>query len=351
VVLALRRRSRRTVAWYLGGVIGLFCLLSVLFGPALMMRRGDARWLTVTELTDTGGVQWGLITVSSAGARRHDVEIRGAERRAWMLPAADTFADRRWRYYGPRALWSEWPQPRLAPDLPPGAAEPAKTLELAPWGRRFLLGQAHWAAGRRLAVVLAPDTDEGVRAQVRNTLPVALSSMGILLCERPVANDPYGPGSSPRRIQWIEQWWSTRLDRADLLQPLPPGAERAVALDAVHQRHLRSEGEPFSNFVHPVGRSLARGTAGASTGRNLAAPLVEGWVLAAVAESPAMELTGDVDASAGVHCLVQRLTAEELAPLLPFFAERREARRAALRRKLEAAKQEAADPAGESVHF
>lgn len=105
VWIFFRKAGRKVLGFYVSGTVGAFCVLSLIVGPVLGLYRGDVEWTTVTELTPQGGIQWGLLTLTSAGARNHRIELEGERVRAFLLPTELLndwrFRNQyRWGYYG-----------------------------------------------------------------------------------------------------------------------------------------------------------------------------------------------------------------------------------------------------------
>lgn len=219
VLLFLRRKSRRLVAGYVLAMIGVFCLLSAFLGPLLSLRRGDLEWVSVTELTPSGGSEWTLMTATSAGGRAHGFRPAGPETVLYPLPLRLLPTGRGYSYY--------WRQSAISPlgDLGNLAFVPAplshhdasESLPLVPWGQRAVLGHTRRWAWIPLGVECGWDGKE-LELQVDNTLPLPLFDMTIVYgacCSRPfhewedeaIVHDFYGTkrlGSLPPggKVTW-----------------------------------------------------------------------------------------------------------------------------------------------------
>jgi hypothetical protein len=94
VLMLLRHRRRKVIGWYVGITVALFSLFAAVLGPVLGYRRGDMEWLTITELTPSGGVQWGMLTLTSGGARSYPLALP-KRTRGWLIPSRTAEADPR----------------------------------------------------------------------------------------------------------------------------------------------------------------------------------------------------------------------------------------------------------------
>lgn len=169
--LFLRNAQRNTLKWYVLVTVGIFCLISLLLGSGMPCHKGDLEWLTVTELTSQGGIQWGLLTLISAGGRNHILELEGHRTSQWLLPN-NTRAIQRYPYsYGSPLEYSS----NLNFDpVGKGSLGQKQQIPIAPWGSRLLLANAFWPEGRSLDV-RTRYADGALEVRIVNTLPVSLT--------------------------------------------------------------------------------------------------------------------------------------------------------------------------------
>jgi len=178
-----RKAGRKVLGFYISGTVGAFCVLSLIIGPVLGLYRGDVEWTTVTELTPQGGIQWGLLTLTSAGARKHRIELDGERARAYLLPTELLndwrFRNRyRWGYHGQSPFQNNGNVPF---DVYGGsAASPEQHVPISPWGSRLLLANAYWSQGRSVDVRVELNAGK-FDIEARNGLPCALRGAHVIL--------------------------------------------------------------------------------------------------------------------------------------------------------------------------
>jgi hypothetical protein len=150
--LLLRKRSRKALAAYLGITISVFCLIALLVGPILGLRKGDIQWLSVTELTPNGGYQWTMLSMTSAGGKNHQIELQGNRLRSWLLPATVTNDARFTRSWGGGSMPNRESM-NISMDLfAEGIQQKKQDVQLSPWGTRILLTNSYLPQARQVDV-------------------------------------------------------------------------------------------------------------------------------------------------------------------------------------------------------
>ncbi len=252
-----RSRGRRVLAWYVVLSVGVFSLASLLMGPALEMKPGDLEWLSVTVPTQDGGMQWGILTMTSAGARKYHLGAYGKGARAWMFPA-DILSAPRFRdnwYYGylygvVNPLNEERSIPVLA--LQPEVMASERNLELPPWGNRMLLFTAQ--VPRLLPLPVVVTMRQGTKAKqvsvtVRNRYPFTLHGCKLVV--------GIFAGGKPSR-------WSNQIIQADFYQAIDLG-EISPGAQSVVQSRVFKPGTSGSNIDNCIPRTYSFGSGSGRT--------------------------------------------------------------------------------------
>jgi hypothetical protein len=313
VLMVLRHRRRKVIGWYVGITVGLFSLLAAVMGPVLSYRRGDMEWLTITELTPTGGIQWGMMTLTSGGARHYPLRIP-RRTRAWLLPsrAPEDYYSYGWSYYrGDSPYGSPGCQSmdlhagdRLRTELP---------VRIAPWGHRMALAQTFWPDGRPLPVEVSLDSEKNqIRATVTNGLPVSILRMQLVLgyWKEDVR---YSRGSDE----------TAKIDFYEI-----------IGLPAARTRDIRHRGAAPNKFQSHVwnlrhrlspqeGSGRSKGLANVLPLRALYEGIPFGYLVMEVKASPHLRFDRDsFESNKGSHLVIQRIPPEKLPSVAALEAAR-----------------------------
>ncbi len=311
VLMVLRNRRKKVVAWYVGITVGLFSVFAGVLGPVLGYRRGDMEWLTVTELTPTGGVQWGMTTLTSGGARHYPLRI--PERtRAWLLPPG--VADRDYAYGWSYGNMSPYGRPgNLSIDVESGAhLKTELAIGMAPWGYRMALAQTFWPEGRPLPVEVSFDSEANrIQAAVTNHLPVTIVNMQLVLgCWK--EDDRYGRRSkNVRKSDFYEYVSLSRTGQGPRFTGATPNEFRNHVYSVQHQ--IEPDGGP--------GRS--KGLAQVLPPRARYREQLFGYLVIQVKKSPRLRFDGEsFEPNKGSHLIVQRIPPEKLPTVSALEAAR-----------------------------
>jgi hypothetical protein len=326
VWVLFRKASRKALALYVVGTVGTFCVLALFIGPFLGLYRGDAEWLTVTELTPTGGIQWGLLTLTSAGARKHHVQLEGERVESYLLPT-ETLSDWRFRY---RFGWNPQQSPlgdarNLAfdilgePDAPAG-----KEVPIPPWGSRLLLANAYWPEGRPVGVRVWLK-DKKFVVEVQNSLPWALQQASVSLGAWTTGNSPWGGQNQESDFYQVFSFGTigagkgnARLEGADLSQKDRSGdirragnaqLEAAVGLTYNFWNWITTATQAASSYSPKASPGFAQ----IYLPRVNAQRRLFGYLVARIDQSPELAVKGpSFLPNDGVHLIVQRIPASDL---------------------------------------
>ena len=123
-ILFFIKAKRPIVKRYIFIVISVFSVLAILGGALIRTRRGVVHWATITYLSNDGGIQYGHMTVSSAGSEKMTLKFKNPNTKFWLIKKRSNR-----NYYG------GYEYSQMAFDLD---SESIPSLSLSPFGHREL---------------------------------------------------------------------------------------------------------------------------------------------------------------------------------------------------------------------
>jgi len=317
VWLLLRRARRRVLGWYAAITIALFSALTSMLGPMLSLQPGDLEWLTVTEPSPDGGVQWGLLTLTSAGGRAYELALQGQDARGWLLPRDLLYGGRNllphyyWTYQASSPFARET---SLAFDPDACALGPGRQrLAIPPWGKRLLRATATAPGVTPLEVSVRLQSNRTLRVDVRNPTRFAISHAQLVL-------GAWTVGSSGWNNQKVVQDFYQVIGLGEILPASSAAASTPLALGQVYRQMLQN--------LHAGGwdrdMEIRTGLASRFLPPVHAKGCLWGALIGQVQRSPGVQPSqAHFRVYNGLHFIVQPLRPEDLpapaetAPLLP----------------------------------
>jgi hypothetical protein len=306
VLVALRNRRRKVVGWYVGSTVAAFSIMAIVMGPILGCRRGDMEWLTISELTPTGSVQWGMLTMTSAGSRSYALQV--PERtRAWLVPRRAGWGIDFWNAH--RMMYAEgspYQRPgNISMDAHPGERTRKELpVTLSPWGSRVALTQCYWPGGRSLPVKVKTHLDRGlIECTVASELPLDVSRMQLVL----------GYWRKGPKYSWGSGGKMVETDFYQMIQ-LNRRAGSPVRFSGSLPGQFRWRAWQMKNSAFPEGwTDRSTGLATATLPRVAWRDRALGYLVVQVNESPCMRCSEEnFEPNRGTHYLIQRLSSDQL---------------------------------------
>ena len=311
VTLTFMKRKKRTVLIYVCSLVGIACLTSVILGSSVRYSRGDVSWVSVTRLTENGGLQYAELEVQSAGGRSDRLSVTGRQ------PDLQVVASESQRYYGNNWFDSD-PHPAFtvqttqAPDR--GQAFEAR-VPITPWGRRDLIATDYLPDLQPLEVDLkfeqgaaAGDNTPAVgqfAVTVKNTSGLELTDCRICV----------SVGAGEKIVELVEQ---TRLKRVRRYGYWQEEAAIPTRYSAVVLGDLTKGATKTARFQSDPNQT--RWTLNIDEGRfnapsATATAGIRAWLVARIAQSPSMQIDEDnsnFGAVTSAHFIAQELTPDQI---------------------------------------
>lgn len=311
VTLTFMKRKKRTVLIYVSSLVGIACLTSVILGSSVRYSRGDVSWVSVTRLTENGGLQYAELEVQSAGGRSDRLSVTGQE------PDLQVVASESQRYYSNNWFDSD-PHPAFTVQTTQ-AADRKQAFEarvpITPWGRRELIATDYLPDVRPLEVDLkfeqtaaAGDNSPAVgqfTVTVKNTSGMELTDCRV--CVSVGAGEQIVELAEQTRLNRVRRYgyWQeeaaipTRYS-AGVLGDLTKGATKTARFQSDPNQTRWTVNMDEGRFNAPSATS----TAG-----------IRVWLVARIAKSPSLEIDEDnsnFGAVTSAHFIAQELTPDQI---------------------------------------
>lgn len=310
VTLAFVRRKSRTVAMYVGSLVGVACIAAVILGGGVRLSQGDVSWVSVTRLTENGALQYAEFEVQSAGGRSDRLSVTGRQPDMQVSTAqAET-------YYG-NVYYDPDPHPSFDVQTTRAADRPNSfeaSVPITPWGRRELVAFDYLPDLNAMDVQLdftpqaaangGPPTGE-LRLQLTNNTGIDLSD-----CRLCVA-----VGADADTIAAFESARSERLRRYGYWQQQEqvPTRYRSVSVGEVRAGATKSV--QFAATPDLTSWAIQTQEGSFSPPSATKADAVRIWLVSKIADSPALQIdepNSNFGAVTEVHFLAQELTSDQI---------------------------------------
>jgi hypothetical protein len=313
VLFFFRKRGKQALRSFVVATVAVFCLLSLAIAPALELRKGDVDWLTVTELTSDGGVQWGLVTAISAGGAHHNLHFENSS--CWLLPSETL--ERNYRYYRGSSYSDNILQPNRIKFASDDREDVSRldNMPITPWGRRLVLANSYWPEGKPFTVKL--EYKNGLLSgKITNHLPVTVHTPTLFVSGWGLGvpqYNYYNRTNQKNGLQELEMSFSVNLN---LL--LKPSGKRTFQ-QKVQFSAKENQSYSFFNINHfEDADEINMGNAEIIMPQSNSRGKLDVYVIGQVKESPALKFSGgSFNPGKGRHYVIYQIDDAEL----PFAAE------------------------------